>query len=109
MRSLSRTGKVADEVTQAFPINSSRFERYSSLSFLINTHVINLVLLWENCIVDPLLPSPGSANCQIENQKLLLVKRPGVTAALLIRVGKVFLVIQEKIQVFRIPFERIYV
>src|SRR5882724_7427712 len=81
----------------------------SSLSFLIYAHVINQVLLRKNRVIYSLLPSPYSANRQIENQELVLIERPCIRAGLLIRVGKIFLVILENIQVFTIPFERINV
>src|SRR5882724_7021848 len=81
----------------------------SSLSFLIYAHVINQVLLRKNRVIYSLLPSPCSTNRQIENQKLILIERPCIRAGLLIHVGEIFPVIQEKIQVFTIPFERISV
>src|SRR5690242_16082546 len=66
---------------------------------LINADVINQIPLRKNRIVDSLLTSPGTADSEVKDEKLGFVERPGIAAGMLVGVGKIFVVIDKKVEV----------
>src|SRR6266568_634169 len=76
---------------------------------LINTNVINVIALREIVVVDSLRAAPGAPDRQVQDEVLVVVKRPGVRTAPFIAISEVLVVIHEEVQPSRIPFQSISV
>src|SRR5688500_8252537 len=74
-----------------------------------NAHVIHVVPLGKDRIVDATLPTPRTSNRGVQDEVLLGVEWPLVHAATGVLEGKVLPIVIEEVDSIREPLHRVYV